>query len=110
MIDRLDEVANDHADSFTKIDAPSGSAPAQAPRVDRKTVQNDAQAAVAEQQREYTAGGGGDEGGTTPPAEASPAAAAIERAIARVRAPERPSPFGAGQFPPLPAPPTRGAR
>lgn len=100
-------MANDHADSFTRIDAPSGTAPAQTPRADRKAVQNDAQAAVAEQQREFTTGGGADDAGAAPPAEPSAAVSAIERAIARVRAPDRPSPFGAGQFPALPPPPQR---
>jgi hypothetical protein len=96
-------MANDHVDSFSKTEAPSTQTATPQVAPERKAVDNETRAAEVEQRREFAAGGGGDEN----PAAKDPgggAAAAIERATQRVRATDRPSPFGVAQFPPLPQP------
>ena len=47
-------MASDHADTVQKVDAPAQSTPAPAAKTPGTSVDNDAQAALAEQQREYT--------------------------------------------------------
>jgi hypothetical protein len=96
-------MANDHVDSAMKIDAPSTQTAAPQGKTERKAIDNDAQAAEVEQRREHVAGGGGD-ANPAPEDPGGAAAAAIERATQRVRAADRPSPFGVAQFPPLPQP------
>ena len=96
-------MANDHVDSALKIDAPSMQTATPEGKTERKAIDNDAQAAEVEQRRELAAGGGDDAIPATE-APAGAAAAAIERATQRVRATDRPSPFGVAQFPPLPQP------
>lgn len=97
----------EHSDSFEKTKAPAEQTPAQQPANAPKAVNNEAQAnlAEAERQREYTMGGGGTDTPT-----AAPAAVVTQRidgVIARVKGGDRPSPYGTAYFPPLPAPPAR---
>lgn len=100
-------MANDHLDAVAKVDAPTPAASTQATRATTKSVDNEAASVAAAQQREFLAGGG-DGGDVAATAESGGAAdVALERAIARVLAPERPSPFGVAQFPPLPTPSER---
>lgn len=102
-------MANDHVDSFSKTEAPSTQTATLQPTSERKAVSNDVQAAAVEEQREFLAGGdGGGPASSAPEARGAAAAVAIERATERVRATDRPSPFGVAQFPPLPPPPVRG--
>jgi len=100
-------MANDHVGSSSLVGAPSpqtAPSPAAAPR---GTVDNDAKAAEVEQRREHQGGGGDDDAKPSPEVLARARAEAISRATSRVRAPDRPSPFGVSQFPPLPPPPER---
>ena len=102
-------MANDHVDSFSKTEGPQAQTATPQANAQRKAVSNDVQAAEVEQRREFLAGGdgGGDPTSSGPEAPGVAAAAAIERATERVRATDRPSPFGVAQFPPLPPPPVR---
>jgi hypothetical protein len=101
-------VSNDkrHRDEFNKTDGATGTTPSAPGKVHTKAIDNADQAAAATREREHTVGGGGDESprgpGSLPLTEPPVPLAAT---IARVRAPDRPSPFGVGQFPPLPTPP-----
>ena len=93
---------NRHVDSFSKTEPGSATQASPAKAADKRGTDNAAQASRAEAQREYTAGGGDTE--SAAPAPAAPAARMVA-AIARVRASDRPSPFGTAHFPPLPVPP-----
>ena len=97
----------EHSDSFEKTKSPAEQAPAQQPANAPKAVNNEAQASLAEaeRQREYTMGGDGTDTQSSPPQPA--AAQRIDGVIARVRSDDRPSPFGTAYFPPLPAPPAK---
>ena len=96
----------EHSDSFSKTQPAGEQATAQPAQQQVKQTSNDAQAAVAEaeRQREYPTGGDGPE---TPAARSAAAIARLDAAVARVKRGDRPSPFGTGYFPPLPAPPGR---
>ncbi|NVB83756.1 MAG: hypothetical protein HOV81_35605 [Kofleriaceae bacterium] len=93
----------EHSDSFSKMAQPEARAAAPAAQSATKKTNNEAQSALAaaERQHEFTVGGGDPEGG----APAQQPLARIEGAILRVRASDRPSPFGVAHFPPLPVPP-----
>ena len=92
-----------HSDQVSRVDAPTASTTTSTQAGERKSVDNDEQVdrAIAARERTYTTGGGID-----PSAPVSPTIR-VEQAIARIRMPERPSPFGTTHFPPLPAPPER---
>jgi hypothetical protein len=103
-------VSNDqrHSDDFTKTEASTSSSPTAGVRAPTKAVDNRAQSSKASLERDHTFTAGDDAGGTQAPilpAAGSPRALPISAVIARIRSPERPSPFGVAQFPPLPIPP-----
>jgi hypothetical protein len=94
---------NRHSDQFRRGERGGAPAKEPAPQPAATSLDNDAQAAAADEfrTREYTVGGDDDA--------AAPRTAGIDRAIERihrwVRESARPSPFGTGHFPPLPLPP-----
>jgi hypothetical protein len=94
-----------HSDNFARGNLATADPTAELARTPGRAVNNTVAAEAAERKREYTAGG--DDGtATAPPALAAPARPSlVAAATARIRAPERPSPFGVAQFPPIPLPP-----
>ena len=99
-------MANEHLGSAAKVEPPqAASVTPGVTTTSKQAVDNDTQATLAEQQREFTTGGGPDAAGGADTTAA--VLQALTRATERVRAPDRPTPFGVSQFPPLPEPPPR---
>lgn len=76
------------------------------------SVDNAAQAVIAERERTFTMGGDGPAAGGGTGGGPRPAAPAVllDGAILRAKAVDRPSPFGVAQFPTLPEPPARAGK
>jgi hypothetical protein len=94
-----------HSDNVARVEPSTGASAAPTVAGERRTQDNDTQAerAAAAREREFTVGGGDPEAGA--PRAAPPVPLPLEHALARLRAVDRPSPFGVAHFPPLPAPP-----
>lgn len=104
-------MANEHLGSAAKVEAPQpATATPGVTTAPKQAVDNETQATLAEHQREFTTGGGSDAASGADAAsgvDPTTVLQALARATERVRAPDRPSPFGVSQFPPLPEPPPR---
>jgi len=102
-------VASQHSDNVARGDAASTTTTAESSHAAGRSIDNAARATAAEHERTFAAGGDGGPGVPAQPAPAHPvpatASSLVAAATTRVRAPDRPSPFGVGQFPPLPLPP-----
>ena len=100
-------MASQHSDNVARGDAASTTTTAESSHAAGRSIDNAARATAAEHERTFAAGGDGGPGVPAQPAPAQPAPvpSLVAAATTRVRAPDRPSPFGVGQFPPLPLPP-----
>ena len=91
-----------HADAATHAQPATITEKAPAAVVPGVSIDNGARAAEVERERVFAAGDDTEPGAQPPAAEAR---SLIVEAAARIRAADRPSPFGVAQFPPLPVPP-----
>jgi hypothetical protein len=94
---------NRHSDNFRRVDAAAAKSAAKDKPAPAKQVDNDAQAALAEAERERSFAVGGDAPESGPPTPRP--TPMLDSALVRLRASDRPSPFGVAHFPPLPMPP-----
>lgn len=93
------------SDNVARGDAPGSAVASESSRTDGRAVDNAARARAAERERTFTSGGDDNAAGGPPPVATVGAPSLVAAASARIRGLERPSPFGVGQFPPLPPPP-----